>query len=79
MKKKDSKHMILTYMPWLVWLSGLNTGLQSERLLVRFPVRAHGWVMGQVPSWRRARGNKLMFLSHVDVSLPLFLLPCPSL
>ena len=27
--------------PWLVWLSGLGTGLQTKGLLVRFPVRAH--------------------------------------
>ena len=25
--------------PWMVWLSGLNTGLQTEELLVWFPVR----------------------------------------
>ena len=27
--------------PWLVWLSGLNTGLKTKRLLVQFPVRTH--------------------------------------
>ena len=36
-------------------------------LQVRSPVRA------------RARGNKLMFLFHMDVSLPLSLPPFPSL
>ena len=36
--------------PWLVWLSGLNTGLQTKGSLVWFPVRAHAWVAGQVPS-----------------------------
>ena len=43
---------------------------QTERLPVhkgspvRFPVRAHAWVVGQVPGWGRARGNHtLMFLS----------------
>ena len=30
--------------PWLAWLSGLRAGLQTKRLLVRFPVRAHVWV-----------------------------------
>ena len=30
--------------PWLVWLSGLSAGLQTERLLVWFPVRAHARV-----------------------------------
>ena len=32
--------------PWLVWLSELSAGLQTERLLVRFLVRAHVWVAG---------------------------------
>ena len=33
-------------LPWLVWLSGLSASLQTERLLVQFPVRAHAWVAG---------------------------------
>ena len=44
-------------LPWLVWLSGLSAGLQTKRSLVRFPVRAHAWVVGQVSSWWHARGN----------------------
>ena len=36
--------------PWLVWLSGLSSVLQSKGLLVQFPVRVHAWVAGQVPS-----------------------------
>ena len=56
--------------PWLVWLSGLSTGLQTKGLLVRFPVRAHAWVAGQVPSRGHVRGNHtLMFLS-LSFSLP---------
>ena len=52
------------YLPWLVWLSGLSANLQNKGLLVRFPVRAHAWVAGQVPSWGHSRGNHtLMFLS----------------
>ena len=50
-------------LPQLVWLSGLSTGLQTKGLLVRFPVRAHAWVVGQVPSWEHPRGNQLMFPS----------------
>ena len=34
--------------PWLVWLSGLSTSLQTKGLLVRFPVRPHAWVAGLV-------------------------------
>ena len=60
--------------PWLVWLSGLSAGLQTERLPVRFPVRAHAWVVGQVRG--HARGNQLMYLLHINVSLP-FSLPPP--
>ena len=56
--------------PWLEWLSGLSTGLQSKGSLVRFPVRAHAWVVGQIPSREHMRGNHtLMFLS-LSFSLP---------
>ena len=45
-----------------MWLCGL--GINPQRvLLVRFPVRAHAWVTGQVPSVGRAIGNRSMFLS----------------
>ena len=37
-------------MPWLVWLSGLNADLRTKGSLVRFPVGAHAWVVGQVPT-----------------------------
>ena len=54
----------VTMEPWLVWLSGLSTGLRRKRSPVRFPVRTHAWVAGQVPSKGCARGNHaLMFLS----------------
>ena len=43
--------------PWLVWLSGLSAGLQTERSLVRFLVRAHAWVAGQVSRWGIVRGR----------------------
>ena len=58
-------------MPWLMWLSGLSAGLQTKGLLVQFPVRAHAWIAGQVPSRGRVRVNHtLMFLS---LFLPPFL------
>ena len=51
-------------MPWLVWLSGLSAGLRTKGSLVQFPVRAHAWVVGQVPSGGHTRGkHTLMFLS----------------
>ena len=56
--------------PWLVWLSKLSAGLRITGLPVQFPVRAHAWVAGQVPSGGRVRGNyTLMFLS-LSFSLP---------
>ena len=69
----------VTLCPWLVWLSGLGIILQTKKLLVWFPVRAHAWVASQIPDWGHARGNCSMFLSHIGVSLPLFYLPFPSL
>ena len=64
---------------WLVWLSGLSVGLQTKGFPVQSPVRAHAWVAGQVPGREHVRGHQLMFLSHIDVSLPLFLPSFPSL
>ena len=56
----------------LFWLSGLSAGLRTKGSLVQFPVRERVWVAGQVPSRGRVRQP------HTDVSLPLFLLPFPS-
>ena len=61
----------LKVMPWLEWLSGLSAGLQTKGLLVQFPVRAHAWVAGQVPSRGRVSGNHTSMVP----SLP----PFPSL
>ena len=35
--------------PWLVWLNGLSTGLQTKKSPIRFPIRAHALVAGQIP------------------------------
>ena len=61
-KKKD---------PWLVRLSGLSTGLQTKGLLVRYPVKAHAWVVGQVPSWGHMRVNHTSIFLSLSPSLPL--------
>ena len=65
----------LPFRPWLVWLSGLSAGLQTKGSWVQFPVRAHAWVVGQVPSRGHMRDNHtLMFLSpSLSPSLPLYL------
>ena len=53
-----------------MWFSGLSAGLLTKEAPVQFPVRAHDWVVGQVPSRGHERGNHtLMFLS---LFLPLF-------
>ena len=66
-KPKPSRmflHFKAYFMPWLVWLSGLKSGLQTRGSLVRFPVRADAWVVGQVPGGRCVRVNHtLIFLS----------------
>ena len=36
--------------PWLLWLSGLSTSLGTKGSPVRFPVREHAWIAGQVRS-----------------------------
>ena len=42
----------------------IERGLRTKESLVQFPVRAHAWVVGQVPSRECARGDHtLMFLS----------------
>ena len=56
--------------PWLVCLSGLSTSPWNKRSPVQLLIRAHAWVVGQVPSWRHMKGNHtLMFLS-LFFSLP---------
>ena len=50
--------------PWLVWLNGLSTSLGTKGSPVRFPVREHAWVAGQVPRVGCVRYYyTLMFLS----------------
>ena len=59
--------------PWLVWLSGMSTGLQTKGSQVQFPVRAHAWVVGQVPSRGSVRGNHTLMFPPLSPSLPLSL------
>ena len=57
-------------LPWLVWLSGLSASLQTRGLLVRFPVRAHVWVVGLVPNRGHMRGNHILMFLSLSSSLP---------
>ena len=56
-------------------LAGVAQWIETKRSLVRFPLRAHAWVACQVPIWRPMRSNQSMYLSHIHVSLLLFLPP----
>ena len=38
------------FLLWLVWLSGLSASLWTKGSPIRFLVRSHPWVTGQVPS-----------------------------
>ena len=51
----------------------IERGLQTKGSLVLFPVGAHAWVAGPVPS-----GGECERQPYIDVSLPLFLPYCPS-
>ena len=51
----------------------IERGLQSKGLPVRFPVRAHVWVAGQVPSGGHTRGNHTLIFLSLSPSLPLSL------
>ena len=66
-------NLVKQVLPWLVWLSGLGAGLRTKVSLVRFPVRAHAWVAGQVPSRGCVRGNHMLMFPSLSFSLPLSL------
>ena len=63
-----------------MWLSVLGVIPWTKELLVGFPVRVHTWVVGSVPGQGACEKEPIdVSLSLMDVSLPLFLLPFPSL
>ena len=57
----------------------IECGLQTERWSVRFPVRAHAWVAGQVRPQLGACERQLRYIQSIDVSFPLLPPPFPSL
>ena len=61
-------------LPWPVWLSWLGITPKSELSPVRFQVRAPAWPARSSPVGTCMRGNRLVFVSHSNVSLPLFFL-----
>ena len=62
-----------------MWLIGLRVGLRTKGSLVQFPVRARAWVEGQLPGGWGGKGVACERQPHIDVSLPPFLPPFPSL
>ena len=60
-------------MPWLAWLCGLGASLRTKGFAVRFPVRAHARVAGQVPSRGCERGNHVSTFLSLSPSFPLSL------
>ena len=69
----------LQFWIWPMWCSWLGVVPQSERSLIWFQVRAHAWVAGLGSEGWSMRHNRLIFLSHNNVSLPPFLPPFLSL
>ena len=52
-------------------ISGLSAGLQTKGSSVPFPVRAHAWVVGQVPSrGALGGGNNTSTFLFLSFSLP---------
>ena len=45
----------------------------NQKIAGSILVGAHAWVASWVPSQRHARDSQLMYVQHIDVSLPLFL------
>ena len=67
---KSTKRLVS---PWQGWLSGLGFIPHRERSRVLSLVRAHAWVVGSAPGWG------VYERQLIDVALPLFLPPFPSL
>ena len=54
----------------LVQLSGLSASLRTQGPPVWFPVRAHAWVTGQVPSRGRSTSNHTWIFLSLSFPLP---------
>ena len=62
-----------THKNWLNpgWCDSVDWASPGNRKVACLILRAHSWVVGHVPSWGCAKGNRSIFLSHIDVSLPV--------
>ena len=68
LKKQTNKKHLAGVAQWI------EHGLRTKGSLVRFPVRAHAWVAGQVPSGGQVRGNHILMFLSLSFSLhsPLY-------
>ena len=77
-KNKKVESVLISSRKMSIALAGVAQWIEcwpeNQSVAGSFPVRAHVWVVGQVPSWGAHERQP-----HIDVSLPLFLLPFPSL
>ena len=59
-------------------MAGVAQGIECQPVNQKVPgVRAQAWVVGHASNWGRARGNQLIYLSHIGVSPSFFSLPSP--
>ena len=63
--------------PWLVCSVGWAPAYKPKGHWFN-SLQGHAWLTGQVPGRGPARGSKSMFLSHINISFPLFVSPFPS-
>ena len=56
----------------LAWYDSveLSARLRTKGSWVRFPVMAHSWIAGQVPSRGRVRGNHTLTFLSLSFSFP---------
>ena len=77
LKEMTNENEMLTLKVTLGALAGVAQWIEpqpaNQRVAGSIRVRAHAWVVGQVP-WCRACKRQ----PHIHVSLPLFLPPFPS-
>ena len=63
-------HLKISFLSWLVWLSGLTAGLWTKGSPVQFPTSARARVAGQVPSRGCVKGNHTSMFLSLPFSLP---------
>ena len=80
LRSSVNAHKLTSFLLEIFWdtaLAGvaqwIECRLQTKGLPVQFPVRAHAWVVGQVPSGGHMRGNHTCFSPSLSPFLSLSL------